>query len=103
MRYGFGIDILGTHIRFGFFDETGKRICHNARFDLCAFFKLLCSAAEKFKIEFIADDRLIASARKSHIHSEVGISVVFPEALSVLADTYTERYLDSVFALYLAY
>lgn len=24
MRYGFGIDILGTHIRFGFFDETGK-------------------------------------------------------------------------------
>lgn len=24
MRYGFGIDILGTHIRLGFFEETGK-------------------------------------------------------------------------------
>lgn len=24
MRYGFGVDILGTHIRFGFFDETGE-------------------------------------------------------------------------------
>ena len=24
MRYGFGVDIVGTHIRFGFFDETGK-------------------------------------------------------------------------------
>lgn len=24
MRYGFGVDILGTHIKFGFFDETGK-------------------------------------------------------------------------------
>jgi len=26
MRYGFGVDILGTHIKFGFFDETGKLI-----------------------------------------------------------------------------
>lgn len=24
MRYGFGVDILGTQIKFGFFDETGK-------------------------------------------------------------------------------
>lgn len=24
MRYGFGVDILGTHIKLGFFDETGK-------------------------------------------------------------------------------
>lgn len=24
MRYGFGIDIAGTYIKFGFFDETGK-------------------------------------------------------------------------------
>lgn len=24
MRYGFGVDILGTHIIFGFFEETGK-------------------------------------------------------------------------------
>jgi glucokinase len=24
MRYGFGVDILGTHIKFGFFEETGK-------------------------------------------------------------------------------
>lgn len=23
MRYGFGIDILGTHVQFGFFEETG--------------------------------------------------------------------------------
>lgn len=26
MRYGFGVDILGTHIKFGFFDETGKML-----------------------------------------------------------------------------
>ncbi|MBQ6718917.1 MAG: ROK family protein [Oscillospiraceae bacterium] len=26
MRYGFGVDILGTHIRFGFFEETGKLV-----------------------------------------------------------------------------
>ena len=24
MRYGFGVDILGTHIKFGFFKETGE-------------------------------------------------------------------------------
>ena len=24
MQYGFGVDILGSHIKFGFFDETGK-------------------------------------------------------------------------------
>jgi len=24
MRYGFGVDILGTHIKFGFFEESGK-------------------------------------------------------------------------------
>lgn len=24
MRYGFGVDILGTHLQFGFFDENGK-------------------------------------------------------------------------------
>ncbi len=24
MRYGFGVDILGTYIRFGFFEETGR-------------------------------------------------------------------------------
>lgn len=26
MRYGFGVDIFGTHIKIGFFDETGKLI-----------------------------------------------------------------------------
>ena len=26
MRYGFGVDILGTHIRFGFFDEEGTML-----------------------------------------------------------------------------
>lgn len=26
MRYGFGVDILGTHIKFGFFEESGKLI-----------------------------------------------------------------------------
>lgn len=26
MRYGFGVDILGTHIKFGFFDEDGKML-----------------------------------------------------------------------------
>lgn len=24
MRYGFGVDILGTHLKFGFFEESGK-------------------------------------------------------------------------------
>lgn len=26
MRYGFGVEILGTHIKYGFFDETGKML-----------------------------------------------------------------------------
>ena len=26
MRYGFGVDIQGTNIRFGFFEETGKLV-----------------------------------------------------------------------------
>lgn len=26
MRYGFGVDILGTHIKYGFFEESGKLV-----------------------------------------------------------------------------
>ena len=26
MRYGFGVDILGTHLKFGFFEESGKML-----------------------------------------------------------------------------
>lgn len=75
--------------------SPGERVCHNAGLDLCARFDLRAAPAEKFKVELVFHDRLIAAARERHILGERGEGIVLVIARAVESDADAHRGVDA--------
>ena len=79
----------------GAFHQLGKRVCHNAGFDLGARFNLLAASAEELKAEAVFDNRLVSAARERHFRTERREAIAFLKVFSVSAYSYADRSVDS--------
>ena len=85
---GVEVGVLMAHDKdlTGIGDQLAEGVGHHAGLDLCARFDLRAAPAEKFKVELVFHDRLIAAARERHILGERGEGIVLVIARAVESD-----------------
>ena len=67
-------------------NQLAQRAGHDPAFDLGAPLQLLGMAAEKFKVELVLDDHLVAAPGQGHFHREGGVLKELLEGIGVPAD-----------------